>query len=238
MTERIQKLLAAAGLCSRRTAEEWIAAGRVTVNGRRVRVGDKADPETDDIRVDGRPLRGAAPHVYLMLHKPRGYVTTLSDEFGRRTAAELIESCGVRVFPVGRLDMDSEGLLLFTNDGELMQQLIHPKYEVDKLYRVTVRGNWNKGVELLQQMRLLEGEPIAPARVEVLSGQGEKAVLQVTIHQGKNRQIRRMCRQAGLTVLRLERIAEHGILLGNLPCGKWRALTEDEVKTLKGSDEL
>ena len=199
MTERIQKLLAAAGLCSRRTAEEWIAAGRVTVNGRRVRVGDKADPETDDIRVDGRPLRGAAQHVYLMLHKPRGYVTTLSDEFGRRTAAELIESCGVRVFPVGRLDMDSEGLLLFTNDGELMQRLIHPKYEVDKLYRVTVRGNWNKGVELLQQMRLLEGEPIAPARVEVLSGQGEKAVLQVTIHQGKNRQIRRMCRQAGLT---------------------------------------
>ena len=173
-----------------------------------------------------------------MLHKPRGYVTTLSDEFGRRTAAELIENCGARVFPVGRLDMDSEGLLLFTNDGELMQQLIHPKYEVDKLYRVTVRGNWNKGVELLQQMRLLEGEPIAPARVEVLSGQGEKAVLQMTIHQGKNRQIRRMCRQAGLTVLRLERIAEHGILLGNLPCGKWRALTEDEVKTLKGSDEL
>ena len=193
--------------------------GRVTVNGDTARPGDQADPDTDCIAVDGKPLSGSKEKVYLMLHKPRGYVTTLSDEFGRRTAAELIESCGARVFPVGRLDMDSEGLLLFTNDGELMQQLIHPKYEVDKLYRVTVRGNWNKGVE-------------------VLSGQGERAVLQVTIHQGKNRQIRRMCRQAGLTVLRLERIAEHGILLGNLPCGKWRALTEDEVKTLKGSDEL
>ena len=193
--------------------------GRVTVNGDTARPGDQADPGTDCIAVDGKPLSGSKEKVYLMLHKPRGYVTTLSDEFGRRTAAELIEGCGARVFPVGRLDMDSEGLLLFTNDGELMQQLIHPKYEVDKLYRVTVRGNWNKGVELL-------------------SGQGEKAVLQVTIHQGKNRQIRRMCRQAGLTVLRLERIAEHGILLGNLPCGKWRALTENEVKTLKGSDEL
>ena len=232
MTERIQKLLAAAGLCSRRTAEEWIAAGRVTVNGRRVRVGDKADPETDDIRVDGRPLRGAAQHVYLMLHKPRGYVTTLSDEFGRRTAAELIESCGARVFPVGRLDMDSEGLLLFTNDGELMQQLIHPKYEVDKLYRVTVRGNWNKGVELLQQMRLLEGEPIAPARVEVLRRTGGTAELSITIHEGKNRQVRRMCSACGVTVKRLQRIREHTLELGTLGVGKWRYLTEDEYRAL------
>lgn len=211
--------------------------GRVTVNGAAARPGDQADPDTDCIAVDGKPLAGREKKVYLMLHKPRGYVTTLSDEFGRRTAAELVKDCGARVFPVGRLDMDSEGLLLFTNDGELMQRLIHPKYEVDKLYRVTVQGDWKKGTELLRQMRLLEGEPIAPARVEVLSGEGEKAVLQVTIHQGKNRQIRRMCRQAGLNVLRLERIAEHGILLGNLPCGKWRALTENEVKTLKGSDE-
>ncbi|MEF2822186.1 MAG: S4 domain-containing protein [Oscillospiraceae bacterium] len=128
MTERIQKLLAAAGLCSRRTAEEWIAAGRVTVNGRRVHVGDKADPETDDIRVDGRPLRGAAQHVYLMLHKPRGYVTTLSDERGRPTAASLVRGCGARVYPVGRLDLDSEGLLLFTNDGALTHALLHPSH--------------------------------------------------------------------------------------------------------------
>ena len=228
MRQRVQKIIAQAGLCSRRTAEEWMLCGRVTVNGAAARPGDQADPDTDCIAVDGKPLAGREKKVYLMLHKPRGYVTTLSDEFGRRTAAELVKDCGARVFPVGRLEMDSEGLLLFTND---------PKYEVDKLYRVTVRGDWKKGAELLRQMRLLEGEPIAPARVEVLSGEGERAVLLVTIHQGKNRQIRRMCRQAELTVLRLERIAEHGILLGNLPCGKWRALTEEEVKTLKGSDE-
>ena len=128
-------------------------------------------------------------------------------------------------------------MLLFTNDGELMQRLIHPKFEVDKLYRVTVRGDWEKGTALLRQMRSLEGEVIAPAQVELVSGESEQAVLHITIHQGKNRQIRRMCKQAGLTVLRLERLAEHGIMLGNLPCGKWRALTDFEVRKLKGSDE-
>ena len=128
-------------------------------------------------------------------------------------------------------------MLLFTNDGELMQRLIHPKFEVDKLYRVTVRGDWEKGTALLRQMRSLEGEVIAPAQGELVSGESEQAVLRITIHQGKNRQIRRMCKQAGLTVLRLERLAEHGILLGNLPCGKWRALTDFEVRKLKGSDE-
>ena len=237
MRQRVQKIIAQAGLCSRRTAEEWMLCGRVTVNGAAARPGDQADPDTDCIAVDGKLLGGSERKIYLMLHKPRGYVTTLSDEFGRRTAAELVKDCGARVFPVGRLDMDSEGLLLFTNDGGLMQRLIHPKFQVDKLYRVTVRGDWENGAELLRQMRTLEGEPIAPARVEIVSGEGEKAVLHVTIHQGKNRQIRRMCRQAGLEVLRLQRIAEHGVLLGDLPCGQWRALTEDEVKMLRGSDE-
>ena len=235
--QRVQKIIAQAGLCSRRTAEAWMLCGRVTVNGTAARPGAQADPDTDCILVDGKPLRGREENVYLMLHKPRGYVTTLSDEFGRKTAAELVRDCGVRVFPVGRLDRDSEGLLLFTNDGELMQRLIHPKYEVDKLYLVTVRGDWEKGVPLLRQMRVLEGEPIAPAQVELLRAEDGCAVLHITIHEGKNRQIRRMCRQAGLTVLRLERLAEHGILLGNLPCGKCRALTDKEVKTLKGCEE-
>ena len=140
MTERIQKLIAAAGLCSRRTAEAWMAAGRVTVNGRAACVGEKADPEKDVILVDGRPLRRAAAPVYIMLHKPRGYVTTLSDERGRRTAAELVADCGTRVYPVGRLDRDSEGLLLFTNDGELTHALLHPSHRVDKTYIVTVTG--------------------------------------------------------------------------------------------------
>ncbi len=237
MRQRVQKLMAQAGLCSRRTAEQWMLDGRVTVNGLPARPGDQADPETDRIEVDGKPLALGGEMVYLMLHKPRGYVTTLRDEFGRQTAADLVRGCGTRVFPVGRLDKDSEGLLLFTNDGELMQRLIHPKYEVDKLYRVTVQGDWRRGVPLLREMDTLEGEPIAPAQVEVDREMGESAVLRMTIHQGKNRQIRRMCRQAGLGVTRLERIVEHGIYLGNLPCGKWRALTEEEITRLKESEE-
>ena len=237
MEERLQKFLSSRGIVSRRSAERYIQDGRVTVNGVLAQLGMKVDPERDSVTVDGKPLRQPEAFRYLMLHKPRGFVTTLSDERGRRTAAELVRGCGTRVYPVGRLDRDSEGLLLFTNDGELMQRLIHPKYEVDKLYRVTVRGDWEKGVPLLRQMRVLEGEPIAPAQVELLRAEDGCAVLHITIHEGKNRQIRRMCRQAGLTVLRLERLAEHGILLGNLPCGKCRALTDKEVKTLKGCEE-
>ena len=237
MTERIQKLLAAAGLCSRRTAEEWIAAGRVTVNGRRSRVGDKADPETDDIRVDGRPLRGAAQHVYLMLHKPRGYVTTLSDERGRPTAASLVRGCGARVYPVGRLDLDSEGLLLFTNDGALTHALLHPSHQIEKEYRVTVTGPVEGAAQRLAAIRDLEGERIRPARVRELWRDGSKAALSVTIHEGKNRQIRRMCRQAGLAVRRLQRVREHTLTLGDLPVGQWRYLTQQELRDLEGSEK-
>ena len=138
---------------------------------------------------------------------------------------------------MGRLDKDSEGLLLFTNDGDLMQRLIHPKFEVSKLYRVTVQGDWRRGIPQLQTMDTLEGESIAPAQVELDREMGESAVLLITIHQGKNRQIRRMCRQAGLAVTRLERIAEHGIYLADLPCGKWRALTAEERMRLKESEK-
>ena len=237
MTERIQKLLAAAGLCSRRTAEEWIAAGRVIVNGRRVRVGDKADPETDDIRVDGRPLRGAAQHVYLMLHKPRGYVTTLSDERGRPTAASLVRDCGTRVYPVGRLDLDSEGLLLFTNYGALTHALLHPSHQIEKEYRVTVTGPVEGAAQRLAAIRDLEGERIRPARVRELWRDGSKAALSVTIHEGKNRQIRRMCRQAGLAVRRLHRVREHTLTLGDLPAGQWRYLTQQELRDLEGSEK-
>ena len=172
MTERVQKLLAAAGLCSRRTAEEWIAAGRVTVNGRAAHIGDKADPETDTVAVDGRPVGRAAGHVYIMLHKPRGYVTTLSDERGRRTAAELVKDCGVRVYPVGRLDRDSEGLLLFTNGGALTQRLLHPSHQVDKVYIVSVSGADEGGAGRLRAATSLDGQPIAPAQVDELYRRG------------------------------------------------------------------
>lgn len=234
MEERLQKLLSAAGVCSRRTAEGYIEAGRVTVNGEPARLGAKADPDRDDVRLDGRPLPKRAEPVYLLLNKPRGYVTTLSDEKGRRTVAELVAECGVRVYPVGRLDLDSEGLLLLTNDGELARRLAHPSGEIEKTYHVWVRGPVKEGAERLAGLGNLEGEPILPARVEILRQRGAEAKLAVTIRQGKNRQVRRMCAACGLEVERLRRVREHTLDLGNLPPGKWRFLTAEEIKALQG----
>lgn len=236
MKERLQKLIASAGLCARRTAEDWIAAGRVCVNGAVASLGDRADLETDTVTVDGAPLPGKPGAVYLMLNKPRGYVTTLSDEYGRRTAAELVADCGVRVYPVGRLDRDSEGLLLFTNDGELAQRLLHPRHQVDKVYLVTVRGDIRGAAERLMAITELDGEPIAPAQAAEVARHEGQAVLRVTIHQGKNRQVRRMCAQIGLHVVRLQRIQEDSLLLGDLPAGKWRYLTDQELQRLRGGE--
>ncbi len=236
MKERLQKLIASAGLCARRTAEDWIAAGRVCVNGAVASLGDRADLETDTVTVDGAPLPGRPGAVYLMLNKPRGYVTTLSDEYGRRTAAELVADCGVRVYPVGRLDRDSEGLLLFTNDGELAQRLLHPRHQVDKVYLVTVRGDIRGAAERLMAITELDGEPIAPAQAAEVARHEGQAVLRVTIHQGKNRQVRRMCAQIGLHVVRLQRIQEDSLLLGDLPAGKWRYLTDQELQGLRGGE--
>ena len=236
MKERLQKLIASAGLCARRTAEDWIAAGRVCVNGAVASLGDRADLETDTVTVDGAPLPGKPVAVYLMLNKPRGYVTTLSDEYGRRTAAELVADCGVRVYPVGRLDRDSEGLLLFTNDGELAQRLLHPRHQVDKVYLVTVRGDIRGAAERLMAITELDGEPIAPAQAAEVARHEGQAVLRVTIHQGKNRQVRRMCAQIGLHVVRLQRIQEDSLLLGDLPAGKWRYLTDQELQGLRGGE--
>ena len=236
MTERLQKLIARAGLCSRRAAEALLTEGRVTVNGVAAQLGGKADPETDTIAVDGAALSFGEPLVYLMLNKPCGYVTTLSDELGRATAAELVADCGVRVFPVGRLDKDSEGLLLFTNDGALMQAMTHPRHQVDKIYEVTVSGALDGAVERLSAVDELDGEPIVPAQVKPVWRRGGQALLLVTIHQGKNRQIRRMCAQVGLRVTRLRRVAEDTLTLGSLRPGKWRYLTEAEISALKGSE--
>lgn len=235
MEERLQKLLSAAGVCSRRAAEGYITAGRVTVNGEPAELGRRADPDRDDIRVDGKPLASRAEPVYLLLNKPRGYVTTLSDEQGRRTVADLVADCGVRVYPVGRLDLDSEGLLLMTNDGDLMQRLLHPSHEVSKTYRVSVYGPVMGAAERLSAITDLEGERIRPAQVEVLRQHSQTAELSVTIHEGKNRQIRRMCAACGLTVKRLRRVREHTLELGDLPAGKWRRLAAEEVAALKNA---
>ena len=238
MRERLQKLIARAGVCSRRTAETLLTAGRVTVNGVAAYLGDKADAETDVIAIDGTAVAFAEPSVYLMLNKPRGYVTTLSDELGRATAAELVADCGVRVFPVGRLDKESEGLLLFTNDGALMQAMTHPSHQVDKTYEVTVTGELEGAADRLSAVTELDGEPIVPAQVEIMERRQGQALLRVTIHQGKNRQIRRMCAQVGLQVTRLRRISEDALTLGRLKPGQWRYLTDAEVAALKGSERV
>ena len=232
MKERLQKILSARGIASRRKAEEMITAGLVSVNGVTAAVGDMADPEMDEILVDGKLLPAQRKYVYILLNKPRGYVTTLSDEKSRPNAAQLVADCGVRVYPVGRLDMDSEGLLLFTNDGEFANALMHPKHEVKKTYDVWVTG-YVPGAEVrLSRPIQLDGYTIKKPDVRLLWAEGQKAKFRVTIHEGRNRQVRRMCEAAGIHCTRLRRIKEGSLALGELPLGKWRFLNEEEVHKL------
>ncbi len=234
MRERLQKIIAASGLMARRKAEEAIQACRVTVNGLPAHIGDSADPETDTILVDGRELPSVTRMVTIMLNKPRGVVTSLHDEKGRRDVTELIRGLPERLVPVGRLDMDSEGLLLMTNDGALANRLMHPSHEVEKCYRTWVRGeDPAAGIERLRQPMELDGYRLRPARVELLERTQESAVLEITIHEGRNRQVRRMCEQAGLTVTRLCRVREGALRLGSLRPGQWRFLTEAELRKLE-----
>lgn len=233
MKERLQKILSARGITSRRRAEEWIVAGRVSVNGIPAQLGDSADPDSDEILLDGKTLPTRQESVYIMLNKPRGYVTTLSDEKGRPNVSGLVSDCGSRVYPVGRLDMDSEGLLLLTNDGEFANRWMHPKHEVNKIYQVTVRDFTPEAMQRLKQPVTLDGYTIKKPEVSLLRRmEGGKAMLQVVIHEGRNRQVRRMCAMAGMEVARLVRTAEGRLELGNLPVGKWRYLTEEETAGL------
>ena len=233
MKERLQKILSARGVASRRKAEEMIQKGLVAVNGAVAVLGDSADPETDEILVEGRPLPAQQDYVYILLHKPRGYVTTLSDEKGRPNAAQLVSDCGVRVYPVGRLDMDSEGLLLFTNDGDFANALMHPKLEVKKTYDTWVTGYVPGAEARLSRPIELDGYTIRPPKVKLIRAEGKKAKFQITIHEGRNRQVRRMCEAAGMTVTRLKRIKEGTLSLGDLPLGKWRYLTAEEISSMK-----
>jgi pseudouridine synthase len=233
--ERVQKLLARAGVASRREGEKLILQGRVTVDGAPVALGDQADPDTQVICVDGRQLRFAQSHTYLMLNKPVGYVSTRRDPEGRRTVMDLIPAdLRSRLYPVGRLDYDSEGLLLLTDDGELANALTHPRFEARKTYQALVSGN--VGPRALSQLRhglVLEDGPTAPAHARILSTTAETTQLEIGIHEGRKHQVKRMCLAIGHPVRQLARVAMGGVELGTLPPGKWRHLTTREVARLR-----
>ncbi len=232
---RIQKILSDAGICSRRKAEELILQGRITINGTAAHLGDKAN-EKDTVLLDGKPVvrPKKKKNIYIMLNKPRGYVTTMSDELGRKCVTELLTGVEERVYPVGRLDRNSEGLLLFTNDGDFANTVMHPARHISKSYRVTVRSGVNEQqLSALSAGVVIDGRKTFPAHVEVLTEEEGRTVLLIIIHEGRNRQIRKMCEAVGLEVARLRRIAEGPVKLGMLKPGRWRELTAEEVRAIK-----
>ncbi len=244
-TVKLQKYIAVCGLMSRRAAETEIAAGHVLVNGRPASLGDRIDPDTDSVVYKGRQvLPSKTDNTYIMLNKPAGVVTTMKDEDGRRSVADLVSDVGTRVYPIGRLDMYSEGLLLFTDDGELCKKLSHPSSEKEKIYRVTLVGEISdeKLSVLASPMTITEadGKPYAlrACPVRLISRKESETLIEMTLHEGRNRQIRRMCEAVEVKIKHLCRISEGGISLGSLPKGKWRHLTENEVKTLKKGTEI
>ena len=230
---RLQKYMSENGIASRRKSEEMIEAGKVKVNGRVASLGDKVDPIRDKIVVSGKRVVRNKTKMYIMLHKPRGYVTTMSDELGRKCVSELVEDAGVRLFPVGRLDRNSEGLLLMTNDGNFSNMLTHPSRHVAKVYRVTVREQVKEEhlIKLTEGI-MLDGLKTLPCDVHIIDKGENRTVLNVVLYEGRNRQIRRMCEAVGLTVIRLKRTEIAGVRLGMLPQGKWRELNEKEMQHL------
>ena len=234
MEQRLQKIIASAGYCSRRAAEKLIEDGRVAVNGIAASLGSSADDSCDIITIDNIPLSKTEQRTYIILNKPRGYLSSMSDDKGRRTVAELTSDVGVRVYPVGRLDYDSEGLIIMTDDGELAQRLMHPSSGIKKTYEARVRGEGiEKAIELLRTPLTIDDYEIRPAEVKLLNKSENGALLTITITEGKNRQIRKMCEQVGLAVLRLRRVSEGSLKLGSLPVGKWRYLDETEIENLQ-----
>ncbi len=234
MELRLQKYIADCGICSRRAAEVLITAGKVTVNGKKALLGQKVGPD-DVVMLDGKELRNT-PHefTYIMLNKPRGYITTLTDEEGRHCVADLLEGVEARVVPVGRLDRNSEGLLLLSDDGDLVYKLTHPSHDVPKRYIATLRGHVGGDVlDKLSHEMVLDGRPLRPVEIEVLDNAPERSVLQFTLFEGRNRQIRRMCETAGAEVIRLKRVAVGDLRLAEVKPGKWRNLTAEEVSYLK-----
>lgn len=242
---RLQKYFTMCGEMSRRAAENEIAAGNVTVNGVVASLGDKIDPKCDTVRLGTKIIAPAqSGHTYIMLNKPMGYVTTMSDEKGRKCVSELVADCPARVYPVGRLDMYSEGLLIFTDDGELANRLMHPSHSFEKVYKVKVKGELSdESIKALTSPMELDGYALQPIEAKIIA-RGRKdlsgnvySVLLITLHEGRNRQIRKMCEKCGITVMRLKRISVGPIELGSLESGKWRRLTDAEVSLLKSQDK-
>src|SRR5512136_2062623 len=235
MEERIQKIMAAAGIASRRAAEEIILEGRVRVNGAVVtELGAKADPDRDHIKVDGKLINPKQPKTYLMLNKPVGCVTTMFDPEGRPTVTELLKGVRVRVYPVGRLDFDTEGLLLLTNDGDFAYRVTHPSHELPKTYQVKVKGVLeDRQIEHLEQGVFLKDGKTAPARVKKLRKEEANSWVEITIHEGRKRQVRRMIDHTGHSVIKLKRVRVGNLGIGDLPLGSFRHLTPDEVKALQ-----
>lgn len=230
---RLQKYLADCGVASRRKSEELIEQGKVKVNSRVAQIGDKVNPKKDDITVSGKKIVKTKSYTYIMLHKPRGFITTMNDEMGRKCVAELVKDVGARVYPVGRLDRESEGLLLMTNDGEFANAMTHPTKHVPKTYRVTVRPSiTDEQITALMTGIVIEDRMTAPAEVRVITKEEGRVVLEIVLYEGRNRQIRKMCEALGLEVARLKRTAVGSVKLGMLPQGKWRELKEDEVHKL------
>ena len=242
---RLQKYFTMCGEMSRRAAENEIAAGNVTVNGVVASLGDKIDPKCDTVRLGTKIIAPAqSGHTYIMLNKPMGYVTTMSDEKGRKCVSELVADCPARVYPVGRLDMYSEGLLIFTDDGELANRLMHPSHSFEKVYKVKVKGELSdESIKALTSPMELDGYALRPIKAEVIArgrkdlGGNVYSVLLITLHEGRNRQIRKMCEKCGITVMRLKRISVGPIELGSLESGKWRHLSAGEVSRLKSPDK-
>ena len=233
MAERLQKYIARMGFCSRRRAEELIAEGRVTVDGIPAEIGISVEPGRSEIKIDGKMIAVEEELVYIMLNKPRGYVTTTQDERGRKTVMELVQDVGTRVYPVGRLDMFSEGLLLLTDDGELTNLLTHPKHEIPKIYHVKVKGSSDeKKIKELGKPMIIDDYQIEPVKVEIASDRSDSCILRMTLYEGRNRQIRKMCDALGLEVARLKRTQIGSVKLGMLKQGDWRNLTEEEVHKL------
>ena len=234
---RVQKYIAACGVTSRRKAEELIETRHVKVNGRIAKLGDKVDPKRDLVTVHGKQIRNTSDKVYIVLNKPRGYLTSVTDDRDRKCVTELTKTVKERIYPVGRLDKDSEGMLIMTNDGEFANMMMHPRSKVGKTYRVTVRGKVSEETAaiLSEGVVLDDGKKTLPCEIDIVETGEERSVLTFVLYEGRNRQIRRMCEAVGLRVIRLKRTAISTVKLGMLQTGKWRELTEKELSKLRSA---